>query len=191
MNVYQALKVHCGETDDKLSEILSQVMQKGAPYLIYNKEREIDERRGNYIHSLAFWGINPTIARDIVNDDQNLTQLIDSENCHQYLRDDNISLSSEIAAELSNAVNPYFASIRQHGTTKVNAMFSKYKIQYYCSSYGIRLCDIPKFTETGENPGIFYQEYQKRINEMIDSDEQALTPHLDIHWHETLPHLFK
>jgi hypothetical protein len=179
INAYQALKLHCAEVPNHPTprDILAQVATKGAPYLMYNTQGEIDSGnldveagefngRDNYTYSLVFWGFHSKIANDILQDHPELNGVIDS----------------------------FFTNI---GNTGISPMpeqhdrFSSYKIEYYQSSYGIALRDILKFTETGADAGVFYKNYQERVNKMIQMDESAITPHLSVNWHlrQNLPYI--
>ena len=179
INAYQALKLHCEEIPGHPApqDVLAQVATKGAPYLMYNTQGEIDSGnldveigefndRDNYTYSLVFWGFNPVISQDILQDNPNLNGVLDS----------------------------YFAGVGNAGIApmeETNARFSPYKMEYYQSSYGVALRDILKFTETGAEAGVFYKNYQERVNKMIGKNEKAITPHLSVNWHlrQNLPYI--
>lgn len=178
INAYQALKLHCMEVRGKTPQgILAQVAKKGVPFLKYNTQDKLDigdmnvsagefPEREVYNYSIIFWGFTPDIQQDILRDHPDLHGIMDS----------------------------YFAKIENSVITplqEVSPRFSKYRMEYYHSAYGIALRDITKFSETGPEAGVFYRNYQTRINRMLKNNADAITPHLSLNWHQrqNLPYI--
>ena len=163
LNVCEALTKHCELTGEDPKKILESVAQKGMPYLAYNDQNEISVqepeeealRRTNYVYSLTFWGIHPDTRKWIINANPGVTP-------EEYFTVGNVNTAPIVESK---------------------DRFSRYKIEYYKSAYGIALRDIHKFTETGDNFGVFYANYRNRILKMLVGDEKAITPHLNYHWH--------
>ena len=167
INAYEALMQQCAESGGTPGRILSEVAQKGAPYLLYNDQKEIDlsddssvsdsSRNGNFVYSMVFWGISPDVEKSVISANPEL---------------DGSAAGCFKVDILENT--PY---------VEVKERFSKYEIECYRSVYGISLSDIDKFTETGERFGSFYRYYNARLNKMLADSDLSSTPHLDIRWH--------
>jgi len=176
INVYDALKLECSETGKEIKTVLTSVAYKGAPYLLYDTQGSIDSgqinvdsgdfvKRDNFTYSLAFWGLHPATEALILKNN----------------------------SDLDNQIAKYFVLGDTSTVPLVTKQdrFSRYKIEYYQSSYGISLNNIKKFTEKNSEMGEFYKNYQERINKMIAGGESAITPHLSINWHlrQNLPYI--
>lgn len=159
-NVYDAIRIHCARVNKNPKDILASVAKKGDPYLMYDDLRQIDS--------------------GMINDDK-----------RKFESQDNYSYSLSFwgihpqTREKTENENDYFnvGSTEVYPDVEVNERFSRYKIEYYKSCYGIKLKNISKFNETGSSFGSFYRNYQMRLNNMLEYDENATTPHLDIRWH--------
>ena len=182
INAYDALKKHCYVNDDdlgpadkrrKYQQLLAQVAIKGSPYLLYNTQGTINandqasqrEISPNFTYSHVFWGINDQVKESIEHDNPDIGL-------------DIASFFGTTAEGFAPMVNP-----TRH--------FSRYRIEFYQSSYGIALKDIAKFSETAEETGVFYREYKNRLDAMRQGRSDAITPHLNVNWHlpQYLPHI--
>jgi len=74
-----------------------------------------------------------------------------------------------------------------------NDVYPKNEFYCYRATYGIKASDIPKFSESSENPGLFFTNYTSLIKDMSqkivegDVNQIVQTPHLDKNWHRILP----
>ena len=158
INVYEALKQQCA--DETYQQQCTDDLRTPQSILASVAQKGVpyllyDDQK-NFAYQYFFWGINPKTEQLILQDNPDLNGV-----SADYFKVGNTEITPK---------------------TEVNERFSSYTIDFYCSSYGVRLKDIQKFTETGEL-GVFYQNYQKRIKEMLAGSELAITPHLDIRWH--------
>ena len=46
------------------------------------------------------------------------------------------------------------------------------------------LPEIPKFLEVGDGKGIYYENYSKCLEAVLEGVSDAVSPHLDIRWHK-------
>lgn len=162
IDIYEALDRSAGGDSDKIHEFIEMAHEKGLPYLMHTASRKFvslsdlgENDSENSSYTLVFWGINPEISRKITT------------------RTGVLSPSEFFVTGPSGDV-PEVVS---------DESYSKYEISCYEALYCVALKEIPKFIETGDSFGVFYENYANRINKMIKKDKTALTPHLDIRWH--------
>lgn len=118
----------------------------------------LSHNENHFANSMKFWGLNPETKKKISESDAKFRTSVE-----QYF----VVGTSETA--------PYISE---------SPRYSRFSIKFYQSVYGIKMNDIKKFSETGDF-GVFYKNYQSRITEMVKRENFALTPHLDIRWHQT------
>ncbi|MBQ2749429.1 MAG: hypothetical protein IJF34_06575 [Clostridia bacterium] len=152
------------QSEDSVKDVIEKAFDKARPYLMTNLSRKIlslseaggaDDESGS-AYTLTFWGINPEV-KDAILADGSLTD-----------------------------VKEFFRAGAEVGAPEVvsNDEYSRYEISCYQALYCVALSEIPKFAETGDSFGVFYEHYSRRIRSMIRKDKTALTPHLDIRWHK-------
>ncbi len=66
----------------------------------------------------------------------------------------------------------------------VDEGYSPYEICCYRAVYNLNLTDIPKFCDTGSNPGVYFRNYESLREKMTENGdtEDAMTPHTDKRW---------
>ena len=161
MDVFDALK-QVTENAAEIKAVVESAHEKALPYLKYVAARRIvslDQaggEDGDCAYKLTFWGINPEVAEKI----RGYTGTSDER--------DFFSVGNEITAP----------EVVSHDE------YSKYEISCYEALYCVSLSEIPKFMETGDAFGVFYENYSNRIRKMLRKDETAFSPHLDIRWYQ-------
>lgn len=151
------------DIDKRRSEILTAVETKAAPYLMSvdyhtpNAKLGADTGAASTLDSV-YWGLHVDVAKDVCNE-------IGKKNVDSYFGT-TASFSSDVRAHQA---------------------YSRYAYDCYRGLYSVRLTEIPKFREDADNMGVFYANYQARIDKMnagrYDEPDLACTPHLDIRWH--------
>ena len=134
---------------------------KSLPYLKHTSDKKIHSLDGNGAESgcaykLTFWGVNPEVAAQIIGEN-----------------------------DLAD-IRSFFSVTPEGGVPDVvsSEEYSRYEISCYEALYCIALKDVPKFLESGDSFGVFYENYATRVTRMAkDSNKTAVTPHLDIRWH--------
>jgi len=163
LDVYDALEKSAEGDQAKIHEVVESAYEKALPYLMYSLSRKIvslsavggDDDEDDSAYTLTFWGIHPEVAEKIIK----RTGMM-------HTREFFIAGASGDSPEVVS-----------------DTEYSKYEISCYEALYCVALTEIPKFAETGDSFGVFYENYSSRINKMIKKDKTALTPHLDIRWH--------
>lgn len=144
----------------KAKKVIDVIINKSLPYLNYEINRPVNAlltanlSAPNMSYVLIFWGINQIVKEGIIRDNPNLAQ---------FFRGSNSTYSPEIV---------------------VSNKYSKYEISCYQALYCVSLSEIPKFLETSSNRGVFYANYEKRVERMEAENQSIFTPHLDIRWHK-------
>lgn len=162
LDIYQALIKYYDGDQERIHSVIESAYEKALPYLMYTSSRKIvslssaggDDDEDDSAYTLTFWGINPEVS---------------------------VAISSQSGMQPAE----FFTAGTTGGTPEVvsDNEYSKYEISCYEALYCVALTEIPKFAETGDSFGVFYENYSNRINKMIKKDKTALTPHLDIRWH--------
>lgn len=162
LDIYQALIKYYDGDPEKIHGVIESAYEKALPYLMYNSSRNIvslssaeEDNEDNSAYTLTFWGIHPEV-------------------------------SAEISSYSGMEVKEFFAAGAEGITPEVvsDNEYSKYEISCYEALYGVTLAEIPKFAETGDSFGVFYENYANRINKVNKGNNKtALSPHLDIRWH--------
>ncbi|MBR6044444.1 MAG: hypothetical protein IKP47_02295 [Ruminococcus sp.] len=162
IDIYEALKKETGGDTEQIERIIASTFSKGAPYLKHNTRRSIvslsninnASRDSSYV--LTFWGISPDVKENILLDNAHIHDI------KTFFRAGSLNMTPEVV---------------------ISDMYSKHEISCYEALYCVELKDIPKFLETGDSFGVFYENYKNRVDQMVSNDQSALTPHLDIRWH--------
>lgn len=151
------------DIDKRRSEILASVETKAAPYLMSvdyhtpNKNLGADTGEANTLDSV-YWGLHVDVEKEICN---------------------------EIGKK---KVDTYFGTTASFSSdVRAHKAYSRYAYDCYRGLYSVRLTEIPKFREEPDNMGVFFENYQSRLDKMnagrYDQPDLACTPHLDIRWH--------
>lgn len=162
IDVYQALCKESEDNDDEMKNTIDSAFDKALPYLMHSLSRKIvsinslgDDEEDDSAYTLTFWGIHPEVCARIKNE--------------RSLQDIKEFFKAGPMGDVPEVVS--------------DEEYSRYEISCYEALYCVALTEIPKFAETGDSFGVFYENYSNRINKMIKKDKTALTPHLDIRWH--------
>lgn len=163
LDVYEALEKTTGGKQVEMHGFVEQVYEKSKPYLKVEANRMIvsladatsDDGEDDYSYTMAFWGVHPEVA-------------------------DKIRTRSGMGS-----VDAFFTAGEQDNVPEVvtDKQYSKYEISCYEALYCVSLTEIPKFLETGDTFGVFYENYARRINRVRKKDPSIPTPHLDMRWH--------
>lgn len=154
---------------------LDQLLKYSTPLLDHNIKVQEENKISNnfdtkFSHSLNYWGFNPKVATK-------LSQLINSNFSKNFITLGNF---------LKSKSNLYDAEI------VTSESFSPYELICYNSVYGIKPENIPNIRK-------YKETYKERVKSLIRNGIplgvnldtlSTITPHLDFHWHNTLPDLF-
>lgn len=162
LDIYEAMKKTTGGNEENIPVFIEKAYQKALPYLKHThteKTGSLFEQPDNNEDSayvLTFWGVHPDV-KDRILSERTLNDI------------------REFFREKGNGVIPEVVD---------SSEYVKYELSCYQALYCVRLTEIPKFAETGDSFGVFYENYNSRIKKMLNRETVALTPHLDIRWHQ-------
>ncbi len=162
IDVFAALALDAEDDPGRMKELLKSAYKKSQPYLKTDQDHCIsllsrtDENADGEgcAYTMVFWGIHPEVEESIMQT-QNPASL------PEFFRVDDHGYAPEVVS---------------------NEDYSRYEISCYQALYCVALNEVPKFVETGDHFGVFYQNYANRIRSMTE-EGSAITPHLDIRWH--------
>ena len=162
IDVYQALRQATEDDRAEMRALLDKAHDKALPYLMTSLSRKIvslsesGDGDDDCAYTLVFWGIHPEVEQRVLDD--------------QGIGD----------------IKPFFKAGTSGYEPEVvsDEEYSRYEISCYQALYCVSLSEIPKFTETGDAFGVYYENYSKRITKILKRDKLAINPHLDIRWHQ-------
>ena len=162
ISVFEALKKETeGDIDQIKSRFIQSTFSKGTPYLLHKTARPVvaDNREAppaDCSFVLTFWGISPEVSNDIQN-------VIGTAGLSDFFKG------------FQQIANPEVV---------VSDHYSRHEISCYEALYCVELREIPKFLEVGDTFGVYYDNYREAVDEMVNNNLEALTPHLDKRWYQ-------
>ena len=164
IDVFQALRKETEDDSARMSAILDTAYEKARPYLLTSLTHKIvslseaGSGNGDCAYTLTFWGIHPDVQSEILSD-RALTDMTG------FFKAGDMGFEPEVVADKE---------------------YSRYMISCYQALYCVSLTEIPKFADTGNSDtfGVYYKNYAQRIRKLGQNDRTAISPHLDIHWHQ-------
>ncbi|MBR5867943.1 MAG: hypothetical protein IKZ21_00745 [Clostridia bacterium] len=151
-------------THETIGEVIDIANNKALPFLGHSMTRKIGtmddfESSGmkeSSAFSLIFWGIHPEVKEKIAE------VMGDTAVANFFVSGD-------------SAIVPQVVSDKE---------YTRHEISCYQALYCVTLPEIPKFLEVGDGKGIYYENYSKCLEAVLEGVSDAVSPHLDIRWHK-------
>lgn len=162
LNIYEAIRMSAGEGAITERGIVASTFDKATPYLKHNITRPIESAVNqnksvvDSAYTMTFWGVHPEVYNDIQSNNPN-------GNVGLYFKAGDGNTVPEVVSS-----NEY----------------SRYEVSCYQALYCVTLEEIPKFVETGDSFGVFYENYSKRVSGLRNGKKNIICPHIDYNWYK-------